>query len=586
MPAPHRAHRFRRLTARSLLLTMVVTFFATGLVAAPAQSRPVVEGRTTPLGAEIATQGWERRVDTGIDAELVGFDWAGRSPGELEMRVRQEGGWSEWMHLPGDIDEGPDPGSPEHNGRTSTAPVWVGHDVREVELRVEHGRLRDLQMHAIDSEEVSGPGTRPAGASTAQPAIISRQQWGADESWRTVAPGCDGRPEYATTLRNAIVHHTATGNSYSRADAAAAVRGIYYFHTNTNKWCDIGYNFIVDRYGQVFEGRAGGIDRAVIGAHAGGFNTGSTGVALLGSFHDTAVPGDAYSSLVSLLSWKLTLHDVAAQGTVTVTSGGSSRYPAGTRVTLSTISGHRDVSSTVCPGDFTYGQLERLRADVAANQDASGPAFLFGDRGDVPLACDWDGNGTDTPGVFRRGRFYVRNDGPAVWAFNYGNPDDVPLCGDWDGNGTDTVGVKRGGMWYLRNTNSTGIGDLSFRYGDAGDIPVTGDWDGNGTDTPGVERGGMWYLRNTNSTGMGDLSFRYGDPGDIPVTGDWDGNGTDTPGVKRGGMWYLRNHNSTGVANVSFRYGDAGDVPLSGDWDGNGGDTVGFRRGIAWYLRG
>ncbi|MDP9019764.1 MAG: N-acetylmuramoyl-L-alanine amidase [Actinomycetota bacterium] len=568
---------------------MVATLFATGLVPAPAPPRPVVEGRTTPLTAEAATRGWQRRVDSGIDAEMIGFDWEGRSPGEVEIRVLRDGAWSDWIHVEGRIDEGPDPGSAEHDGRTSAGPVWVGDDVRHVEVRVDEGRLPDLEMHAIDSEEVGGFGTRPAGASAAQPPIITRAQWGADESWRTVAPGCDGSPDYAGTLRNAIVHHTASSNTYSKSDAAAAIRGIYYFHTNTNKWCDIGYNFIVDRYGQVFEGRAGGIDRAVIGAHAGGFNTGSTGVALLGSFQETNPPAEAYSSLVSLLAWKLSVHEVSAQGTVTVTSGGSTRYPAGTQVTLSTISGHRDVSNTVCPGDLSYGRLSELRDDVATAQGASGGGssqLAYGNADDIPLTCDWDGNGTDTPGVFRRGRFYLRNDGPEVWAFNYGNGDDVPICGDWDGNGADTVGVKRGGTWYLRNRNTTGIADLSFGYGNSSDVPVTGDWDGNGTDTVGVKRGGTWYLRNRNTTGIADLSFGYGNSGDIPVTGDWDGNGSDTPGVQRGSTWYLRNRNTTGIADLTFRYGNDGDWPLSGDWDGDGTDTVGVRRGITWYFRG
>jgi hypothetical protein len=540
MSPSQRSGLFRRLAIRSVPLTMVATLFASGLVAAPAKPRPVVEGRTTPLAAGEVTPGWERRLDTGIGAEMIGFDWDGRSPGEVEVRVRQGGGWSEWIHVEGGEDEAPDPGSPERTGRTSAGPVWVGHDIDHVQVRVGEGRLRNLKLHAIDSEEPVGAGIRPAGASVAQPGIITRAQWSADESWRTVAPGCNGTPEYASTVRNAIVHHTASSNTYSRGDAAAAVRGIYYFHTHTNKWCDIGYNFVVDRYGQVFEGRAGGIDRAVIGAHAGGFNNGSTGVAVLGSFDTSALPAEAYSSLVSLLSWKLSLHGVSALDTVTLTSGGSTRYPAGTKVTLGTISGHRDVSLTICPGDLTYGQLGQLRSDVAARQAATPASFAYGNADDLPLTCDWDGNGTDTPGVFRRGQFYVRNDGPEVWSFFYGNPDDVPLCGDWDGNGTDTVGVKRGGIWYLRNTNTTGIADLTFGYGDPGDVPVTGDWDGNRTDTVGVKRGGTWYLRNRLSTGVADVTFPYGEPGDTPLAGDWDADGTDTAGFRRGITWYLR----------------------------------------------
>src|SRR6266513_1044157 len=128
------------------------------------------------------------------------------------------------------------------------------------------------------------------------PGIISRAAWGADESWRTYASGCNGQPDYADTVRYSVLHHTDTSNSYNPSDSAAIVRGIYQFHTHTNGWCDIGYNFLVDRYGQVFEGRAGGIGNPVIGAHAGGFNTQSTGVAIIGEFQDAGVPGPAYDA--------------------------------------------------------------------------------------------------------------------------------------------------------------------------------------------------------------------------------------------------------------------------------------------------
>jgi hypothetical protein len=565
-------------------MVMMATFFTTGMVPMP-ELPPEMEGRTTPLAAEEVGPGWAKRLDAGLEAEVIGFDWAGRSSGEVEIRVEEEGGWSEWMHVEGRPDEGPDPDSPEQNGRTAAGPIWVGRDIRDVEVRVGEGRLRDLKMHAISSESPKGPKTRSASASVSQPGIISRQQWGADESLRTVGPGCTGNPEYATNVRNAIVHHTASSNTYARSDAGDAVRAIYQFHTKTNGWCDIGYNFIVDRYGQVFEGRAGGIERAVIGAHAGGFNSGSTGVAVLGSFQDGAVPAEAYSSVRDLLSWKLALHNVPADGTVTVTSAGSSRYAAGTLVTLPAISGHRDVSATACPGDFTYRELARLRSDVRSSQGAGVIQFVYGEASDVPLMCDWDGDGIDTPGVFRDGRFYVRNSAPAVTLIHYGNPGDNPICGDWNGDSYDTIGVRRGGTWYLRNSNSTGGADVVFGYGNPVDVHVTGDWDGNGTDTPGVKRGSTWFLRNRNSTGVADVAFGYGNAGDEPVAGDWDRNGTDTIGLKRGSTWFLRNRNSTGVADLTFVFGVPADRPLGGDWDGDGLDSVGVKRGANWSLR-
>ncbi len=190
-------------------------------------------------------------------------------------------------------------------------------------------------------------------------------------------------------------------------------------------------------------------------------------------------------------------------------------------------------------------------------------AFTYGLSSDIPLMCDWDGDGTRTPGVFRNGVWYIKDTvggGAADHAFSYGMGGDTPLCGDWDGNGTETVGVRRGATWYLRNTNDTGISNIAFTYGLASDTPLVGDWDGNGTDTPGVFRGGSWYLRNSNDTGPSNIAFTYGLASDTPVVGDWDANGTDTPGIFRGGGWFLRNTADTGPGELFITYGASGDT--------------------------
>jgi hypothetical protein len=140
------------------------------------------------------------------------------------------------------------------------------------------------------------------------------------------------------------------------------MRAIYYFHTHTNHWCDIGYNFVVDRFGTVFEGRYGGVTQAVIGAHALGFNTGTTGVALLGTFDGTAVPSAMYNGLRALLAWKLSIHGVNPGATIVFNGK-----------TLSTISGHRDVNSTDCPGGMPYGLLPQLRSELAGLVTGPGP---------------------------------------------------------------------------------------------------------------------------------------------------------------------------------------------------------------------
>ena len=347
----------RRLLAKTIPTAAAASLVTTGLVA-PARtadrSAPVSD-KVQTLAEERVSKGWQRSVDTGQDSELVGFEWEGVTEGGVEVRARKDGRWSDWTALEGDPFEGPDPGSREYRGTTTAGPLWIGDDVRQVEVRVTEGELRGLKLHALDSEEPKArKGAEPAGAAPAQPGIVSRTSWGADESWRRVGTGCNGSPEYAPSVRFSVVHHTVNSNSYSAADSPALMRAVYHFHTHTNKWCDIGYNFVVDRFGTIFEGRFGGITRPVIGAHALGFNTGSTGVALLGTFSSSAVPAPMYSSLRSLLAWKLSLHNVDPRA----------RVSAGGR-TISTVSGHRDLNSTECPGQIPYNLLPQLRNELA-----------------------------------------------------------------------------------------------------------------------------------------------------------------------------------------------------------------------------
>jgi GH25 family lysozyme M1 (1,4-beta-N-acetylmuramidase) len=209
-------------------------------------------------------------------------------------------------------------------------------------------------------------------------------------------------------------------------------------------------------------------------------------------------------------------------------------------------------------------------------------AYPFGaPPGGRTLMCDWDGNGTDTPGVFVNGTWYITNStsgGVADQVFGYGQPGDIPVCGDWDGNGTETPGIFRNGTWYLVNSLGQGIADVSFGYGNPTDTPVVGDWDGNGTDTPGIFRNGIWYLVNSIGKGSADGVFAYGNPTDRPVVGDWDGNGTDTPGIFRNGMWYLVNSLGKGIADTSFAYGNPTDTPLGGRWGSAKPSTVGIAR--------
>jgi hypothetical protein len=267
---------------------------------------------------------------------------------------------------------GPGAWTPLGHGHSerATDPVWVG-DATTVELEVRHPR--DLQLLLVDSggpaPTTGGRGTAHAAKATphlphlyaGQPSIIARNAWATSACKPRAFPPGYGEVDVA------IVHHTETTNVYSAAQSAAIVRGICLYHIRANGWNDIGYDFLIDRYGQVFEGRAGGFDEPVVGAHAGGFNASSTGVALIGSFVYGRPSPAALRALNRLLAFKMSLHGIPASGTTRVTSGGTvfSRYRAGRRVTLQRISGHRDVDTTACPGSALYRLLPSIRRGVA-----------------------------------------------------------------------------------------------------------------------------------------------------------------------------------------------------------------------------
>lgn len=348
----------RRLSTRMATAAAASTLVATGVVALPARSdlKAAISDKVQTLAAGRAEVGWARTADTGHPTQLVGFEWQGAQAGAVEVRAKGPDGWTDWQLAEGNPAEGPDIGSREYHDRTTAGPVWVGRGVGQVEVRVVEGSLSGLKLHALRSEDppaTTGPGrAKPAGAAPARPGIVGRSTWGADESYRNRNPGCS-QPLLASNVTFSVLHHTAGTNAYTAADSAALIRAIYHFHTHTNLWCDIGYNFLVDRFGTVFEGRFGGVTQAVVGAHAEGFNTNSTGVAVMGTFSTDPVPSAAYGAVRSLLAWKLALHGVDPNATII--AGGTP---------VRTITGHRDLVATTCPGDMAEGLLPQLRSEV------------------------------------------------------------------------------------------------------------------------------------------------------------------------------------------------------------------------------
>ncbi len=212
----------------------------------------------------------------------------------------------------------------------------------------------------------------------------------------------------------------------------------------------------------------------------------------------------------------------------------------------------------------------------------NGTRFSYGRPGDIHVMGDWDRDGVATPGVFRSGTWYLRNQlagGNADIVFGFGRAGDVPVVGDWNGDGRTTIGVVRGTTWLLRNSNAAGNPHVRFTFGERGGAPVTGDWNGDGRTGVGMVRDSAWRLRNTLSAGPAEIAFTYGRAGDRPVTGDWNGNGCAAPGVVRGCSWYLRHHLAGGNADVVFTFGACGDAALSTS-------SAQTARGVPTSLRG
>ena len=299
-----------------------------------------------------------RAVTVPFPASHLGVRWTGGEDAVVEVRTAVVGGlWGPWRAMEVAHDLGDERRAEVLSGLVRAG----GASLFQARAR---GDARHLEVVAIDAE--SGPRhlvrqrPRPAGAAAAQPAVIARSQWGADESMRRAGPG------HAPVSR-LVVHHTVTPND--DPNPAATMRAMYAYHVKANGWDDIGYNFVVDGAGRVYEGRyardyaPGEVHtgespdgQGVIGAHAEGQNVGSVGVAVMGTFTGRAPSQAAVDAVVRLVAWKADRHGLDPVGTTTWNGGH----------TLPTVAGHRDVGSTACPGDALYGRLAGIRQAAAA----------------------------------------------------------------------------------------------------------------------------------------------------------------------------------------------------------------------------
>lgn len=302
--------------------------------------------------------------------DLVGLRWSRdeRREIEAEVRVRRDGGrWTRWLEL-GHAENGEAGSPPMLTGGTDHVQVRLNRRPRGLKLYFVNttgtadrsSRLLTTFRRAANTATIAALGS-PVTATRRQasgaPPMVTREQWDPNNQCKPRSSPSTGEVQFA------MVHHTVSSNLYAEADGPSMVLAICRYHRNSNGWTDMGYNFLVDRYGTIYEGRAGGIDQAVVGAQAQGYNAVSTGISNIGTFISGGQSSAGLQANARLIAWKLGIHGAPVDGEVAVRSagGGANRFPAGRQVTFERISGHRDGGRTACPGDALYAQLPEMR---------------------------------------------------------------------------------------------------------------------------------------------------------------------------------------------------------------------------------
>lgn len=392
----------------------------------------------------------------------------------IQVRTKTGDSWSGWTDAEYHDEHGPDPRTAEgRNARPGTDALLVGHvDAVQVKVTTQDGAPTDMKLAVVDpgdaastakerpaidtsrlsssasvddgttgdpasdtplTEQPSSDGdlAMQAGVVTPKPKIYSRAQWGADESIR------DASSLSYYEVHAGFVHHTVNANNYTSAEVPGIIRSIYNYHVKTRGWSDIGYNFLVDKYGRIWEGRAGGVDRPVVGAHTQGYNQYSFAMSAIGNY-ETAQPTSAMiTAYAQVFAWKLSLHGVSASSTSQRV--GSKSFRA--------INGHRDAGSTACPGRYLYAQIPAIRTKARALQKSwSGRELESNMAGasqpDLIVRRASDGRGMVLPIRPSGGRYIF--DAPISTGRNFTGLTKFWKAGDWDRDGeVDVIGVRR-----------------------------------------------------------------------------------------------------------------------------------------------
>ena len=516
---------------------------------------------------------------------LIGVTYRSASDAHPLVKVADGSNAGRWFPLEHEEESGEDGGAVPAEGVHTTMPLFIDRATGyEVRLPAD---ARGVRVHLVRDEtkrvRLSLEHARAAGA----PHVLSRSAWGAR---RPAAP-----PVVAPELKLAVVHHTATaGQSYSSSQVPSLLRGIQAYHMDAHGWNDIAYNFVIDRFGRIWEGRAGGIAKAVVGGHARGFNTRSTGVVILGNFQTDSLSSYAKRGLQQLLAWKLFVHGIDPRSTVRFRSMGSPRYAEGTVVSLPPIVGHGDVGLTSCPGTAVRRVLGDVRSRVAASWDAQrGHGTFSASRssrgiGALPYIGDFNADGRSDilwygAGSIPDAIWFAKSAGGFRVVSTTVEATYTPLVGDYDHDGRDDIFWYRPGsagdrIWYGRP-------DSTFDRRDSSVVgtyqPIIGDFDRDLRDdilwyAPGTAADRLWLGSSNRAFHAVNIDVRgwY-----EPLVGDFNDDDHDDilwygPGTAPDRLWLGQDDGAfvTRVLDIGL---DA--QPLVGDYAGTQGAD------IVWY---
>ncbi len=561
----------------------------------------------------------------------IGVTWApgAHVPDEsitVSVRTRRGPAWSDWTKVPYHQEEGPDPSSSEGSAaKPGTDPVYVGQ-VDDVQVRAltESGTVpagmtislvdpgdestTAVQKPAIDTGDLdltsagtattdpttsgddgdtgeTGDTATLSASVTTKPRIYSRSQWGADERMR------DKSSLHYGEVHGGFVHHTVNANGYSRSQVPSILRGIYAYHTQSRGWSDVGYNFLVDRFGRIWEGRYGGVGRPVVGAHTLGYNDDAFAMSAIGNFDVKRPSAAMVAAYGRLFAWKLSLHGVRA---------GSKRQFI-TKRWLPAIDGHRDVGQTACPGRYLYAKIPTIRRLAAEHQRSFASRARYTNLVGIRKPDIVVRSKTTKKAYLIRSDRYGRAGRVTYTGASFPSANKIMSVGDWNRDGHADVIARsaRTGRLFLYRGNGRGhlaaprqMGRGSF----AGVrlLAAVGDMTGDGyPDLQGQPRGRSLRLY----AGNGSTGFKgsYVSHAHISATGQlgvnlWSGDGAPDSMLRtsRGLMVYPGN--GPGGLTHGHRVGSAQGydwlVPV-GDLTGDGRfDLVGRSRatGRLWVL--